>query len=163
MIAFDETFWVAISIILFLVLIHRYAKAPILSILDNYADTISKKLSEATSLEEESRKLLSEEIENHKKYMLEASEHLTHINGEIEALENMLNKDFEEKKSFRKEITAKIIKERKQYFISTLQIKAVEAALNVVKQAIFAKEMDKIRSEILLESLNSLSLKDKLN
>lgn len=155
MVAFDETFWVALSITIFLLLLFRYGKSPILSFLDDHSKSISNKLEEAYSLLDEAEKALAFEKEQHKKYILQAEYNVNNIENEVSTLKKRVDDALRDKFTLKRNLTAKIISDRRKYFINNLQMESVELALEIVTKFMKLPSTQSCRDIILSDALNS--------
>lgn len=70
----DSSFWVLIAFVVFVIIANKYAKKPILAILDKRSDEIRKEIEEAETLKREAQSLLSEYQQKHRDAMSEAEQ-----------------------------------------------------------------------------------------
>jgi F0F1-type ATP synthase membrane subunit b/b' len=155
----DETFWVAVSITLILLVIFKYSKSPFKNSLTNRATNISNQIEKAQSLLAEAEKLLEEQKKLHKKYTSEANHILNSIDEKIVALKHKAEKDFEEKIKHRTSAIKERIINQQNKLLNILRIHAVQVAIKATAIILQRQENHKINDQILSDSLNNLSAK----
>ena len=139
--SFDETAWVAIAFILFIVLVWKKGKKAVLSLLDERSSLIEKELNEAKSLKEEALEELRLALQNQKNVSDEA--------------ENII-KDAK--------ITAnKIQEEANLKSIEMIKRKEEQAKQKILSlEAEYIKKIREVTSRIVIESSKTY-IKEKLD
>ena len=160
----DATFWVAVSFVIFVVLL-IYFKIPskIKNSLNESIFLIRKQIEDAEKLRDEANNILSDsekKLSNSKK---EIQNMITEAN---KASENMIiktNSDFHKLMDNRKKDTERKIsqmKEQAKSDIKNASVKiAIESVANLLKNSIDKSKLDKILKESIEET--KLALKDK--
>ncbi len=138
---FDETSWVAISFILFFVLVWKKAKKAILSLLDERSLLIEKELNEAKSLKEEALEELRLALQNQKNVSDEA--------------ENLIKDAKETAKKIQEEANLKSLE-----MIKRKEEQAKQKILSLEAEAV--KNIKEITSRIVIESSKTY-IKQKLD
>lgn len=152
----DETFWVAVSITLILMLIFKYARSPFKNSLTNRATNISNQIEKAQSLLAEAEKLLEEQKKLHKKYTSEATHILNSIDEKVIALKHKAEKDFDEKIKHRTAAIQERIINQQNKLLNKLRMQALQVAIKATAIILQRQENHKINDQILTESLSNL-------
>ena len=138
---FDETAWVAISFLLFFVMVWKKGKKAILSLLDERSLLIEKELNEAKSLKEEALEELRLALQNQKNVSDEA--------------ENLIKNAKETAKKIQEEANLKSID-----MIKRKEEQAKQKILSLEAEAI--KNIKEITSSIVIEASKTY-IKQKLD
>ena len=138
---FDETAWVAIAFILFILLVWKKGKKAILSLLDERSLLIEKELNEAKSLKEEALEELRLALQNQKNVSDEA--------------ENLIKNAKETAKKIQEEANLKSLE-----IIKRKEEQAKQKILSLEAEAI--KNINEITSSIVIES-SKIYIKQNLN
>ena len=155
----DETFWVAVSIILILMLIFKYSKSTFKISLANRAINISNQIEKAQSLLAEAEKLLEEQKKLHIQYTLESAHILNSIDEKVIALKHKAEKDFDEKIKHRTAAIKERIINQQNILLNKLRIQAVQIAIKTTAIILQRQENHKVNDQILTDSLNELIVK----
>ncbi len=159
MLLIDETFWVAASIILILMVIFKYGKAPLTKLLNNRSASISNKIAEAMSLLGEAEKLLKEQKKLHKKYIAEMNEANKYVSVEIALLKQQAELDFVTKLNNKTAaIESKIIHQQNS-LLSKLRLESVELAIKTITAILQKQETHLMNDKILNDSINAIMTK----
>lgn len=156
---YDPKFWLAISFIIFILVIVKYALPIILKKIDNQSDVIAKNIKEAEALKIEAEKLLKKS----KEYFDESVKYGDQI---ILDSKNESDKIIEDNRSFiEREISKKIslakerIKINEDSIIREVKTKIIESAIISVAQNINKNIDSKSVSKISKDSIGQVSSK----
>ena len=138
---FDETAWVAISFILFFVLVWKKGKNAIISLLDERSELIAKELNEAKSLKEEALEELRLALQNQKNVSDEA--------------ENIIKDAKETSKKIQEEANLKSLE-----IIKRKEEQAKQKILSLEAEAV--KNIKEITSRIVIDASKTY-IQDKLD
>lgn len=152
----DETFWVAVSITLILMLIFKYSKSTFKNNLTNRATNISNQIEKAQSLLVEAENLLEEQKKLHKKYTSEVTHILNSIDEKVIALKHKAEKDFDEKIKHRTAAIQERIINQQNKLLNKLRMQALQVAIKTTAIILQRQENHKINDQILTESLSNL-------
>ena len=148
---FDETAWVAISFILFFLLVWKKGKGAILSLLDQRSSLIEKELNEAKLLKEEALEELRLALQNQKNVSDEA--------------ENLIKDAKETAKKIQEEANLKSIEiikrkeEQARQKISSLEAEAIKNIKEITSSIVI--EASKIYVKNKLDNKENLNLISK--
>ena len=160
----DATFWVSISIFLFIGLL-VYFKIPgkIKEILDNNINEIKKQIEEAEMLKEEAKNMLSEHEKKFANSKLEIKSMIDEANNLSEKNIIETNKDFHSLMDNRKKNADDKIKQMKDQAIKDIKNTSVKIAIESVER-LLKNSLDKSKLDRLYQSSleeTKLALKKK--
>ena len=156
---FNETFWVAISIVLICVIIYKYAKIPMVSFLNERSATISNKITEALFLLAEADKMLKDQKELHKKYTKQTKDLITSAKIEVALLQQRAEDEFMYKFNHKTLILENNIHENEAKLLRKLRVKAVQLAVLSCAEIIQSKGTDKMKSKLRDEAIKEIAIK----
>jgi len=120
---FDESFWVSLSIIIFILIVFRYLKNPINHSLSRRAGDINAKIVEAEKLKKEALETLSEFKSLYKNAQEEIEIFAKHLDEEIEFLHKKAEQDLKEKLKVRANIINSRIKNLEEKTLAEMRFK----------------------------------------
>jgi F0F1-type ATP synthase membrane subunit b/b' len=156
---FDETFWVAVSITLTLVLIVKYSKDPLTHMLNNRSALISNKIAEAMSLLGEAEKLFNEQKNLHKKYLKEAEDIHKSIEAGITLLKQQAEEDFAVKLSNKTFAIENRIVNQQHNLLYKLRLEAATLAIKTTTLILQKQENIEMNAKILDDAVHAVMAK----
>tara|TARA_B100001778_G_C18481811_1_gene580722 strand:- start:78 stop:575 length:498 start_codon:yes stop_codon:yes gene_type:complete len=158
---FDATFWVAISFLIF-VLVLIYFKIPqkINDLLTNMILDIKKEISESEKLRSESNLLLQKSQDRLSSASVESNKILENAKTDADRLVIEMNEKFHKSAEIKKINTQKKISQMKEMAIKEIKDASIKLAMDSVKKAI-STSVDKSKLDSLFEK-NLEETKDEL-
>jgi F0F1-type ATP synthase membrane subunit b/b' len=148
---FNESFWVAFSIIILFALIFKAVKSSILNMIGNRIKEVENKFNEIFTIHEESEKLL----QNYQNLFDNAAKEIEAINSsaelEIKRLKEKFEQDLIIKLQARTNIIGNKIKNIEAVFLTNLRMKTVNYAIAAVEK-ILISEQKIVSHQVLVES-----------
>lgn len=148
---FNESFWVAFSILVLFALIFKFVKSSILEMIGNRIQEVENKFQDIFTIHEESEKLL----QNYQNLFDNLTKEMEEINSsadlEIKALKEKSERDLVIKLQARTNIISNKIKNTEAVFLTNLRIKTVNYAIAAVEK-ILLSEQKMISHQVLVES-----------
>ena len=92
----STTFWLAVSTVIFMVLLWRYGRNPILTTLDTRSEKIRQQIADSEALKQEAQDLLARYQQKHRDAIREADEILAAAQKKAEAARIKAEKDLKE-------------------------------------------------------------------
>lgn len=159
--AFDETFWVGTSFVLFVALVYKPVASFITKGLDNRADRIQKELDEALRLKEEAQALLASYQRKQQQAEADAKDIVTHAQEEAKRLLKEAEEELEASLNVRIEMAMKKIANYENSVVSEVRNNAVDVAIEAVKDLVTQRlELDpKAADSLVDDSIDNLSKK----
>ena len=164
--AFDATFWVAVSFIIFLgVLVYFKIPQNVNKLLDKMIVDIKNEIDESEKLRTESKKILDNAQSKLKSVSVETKNILDQAKSESEKLVVDMNDKFHKSAEIKKNLTKNKIAQMKEAAIKEVKDTSIEIAVNSVKKIIttsvhkskldnlFEKNLEEAKSE--LKKINS--------
>jgi F-type H+-transporting ATPase subunit b len=155
----DTNVWVAVSFVLFVILVFRIAKDRILTVLDGRIEEIRKDIDTAESLRIEAQELLAQyqrkqrDAAKEAEYIVaQAREHANQLRSEA-AVE--LNQSMKRRED---QIHARL-KMMEEKAISDIRAHAAELAVRATREIIIAEVNEKTNSQYIAKSIKSVSEK----
>lgn len=159
--AFDATFWVAISFIIFLgILIYFKIPQKIKTILEENINNIRKQIDEADKLKEDAKNILTEHEKKISSSKTEVKAMIDKANHQAEKNVIKTNKEFHNLMDNRKKIAEDKIKQLKNQAIKDIKNTSVKIAIDSVKRVI-STSVDNSKLDALFEK-NLIDSKSKL-
>lgn len=162
---FNESFWVAFSIILFGIFILKYIKAPLEEFLANRADSISSKLKEAALLKYEASKLLEDSLKSYNHAGVAAKEMLDLAVKEVSSMRMASEKELVDKIKIKKNIALSKIQANEAKFLMKMRIRAVELTVSSGLKLLVEGGEEKVNYNLVKNSIdilsNNFNLKEK--
>jgi F-type H+-transporting ATPase subunit b len=156
---FDESFWVAIAIILFAALIFKSVRNYIKETLEKRSSLIENKISEALSLSEEAEKLLQEQNKLYENSTQEAEELLISAEAEVFYLKDSAEKRLEERLSLQTSIVTNRISNNERKLLTRLRLESVQLAIATSMAILNKTKSNKVSENLLKDSINTISNK----
>jgi F-type H+-transporting ATPase subunit b len=129
---FDESFFVAFSIVIFFSLSFKYIKKPLSTMLTRKSLDIHNKILESKKLRDEAEDLLLEYKNLHINAVKEVDRLTKQLDKDIELMKQEAQKDLSQKLAIRKELTQEKITHLESYAIGSIRKKALRIALEAV-------------------------------
>lgn len=154
---FNETFWVAVSFVIFIFLAFKPVRNMLIKMLDERAAKIHKELEEVTKLKDQALKTLSEYQTRQKDIEIEIRDIVSNAEKEIEKLQR--NAEIEINNSFnnRTKRIADRINSQETKIINDFRYQAVDIAVTVVKEVIKDSLQEEVADNLITSSVNDLS------
>ena len=153
---FDESFWVAVSIIFFVALIFKSIKKSLGAFLASRAFLIENQLRQSIALKKEAEDLLEEHIKLHHNAKQEVEGLLKSAKKEVDHMKEVAEKKmldaFEAKKV---EMLSKI-ENNEHDFLNQLRLKAVNIAMSVSVATLYENNFEQLNNSIVHKTLNSI-------
>lgn len=155
----DPRFWLAISFLLFLILIIRYALPLILKMIDDKGKQISQTLQEAEDLRKQAEKLLNDAEKYHEDSIKYSQKLIEDANMESEKIIN------DSKITIANEINKKIaaaeerIKTSEERVVREIKTKIIKSAIGAIESNVDKIVDDKAMDLALKNSINQISSK----
>lgn len=148
---FNESFWVAFSIVVLFALIFKVVKSSILNMIGNRIQEVENKFNEIFTIHEESERLL----QNYQNLFDNVTKEVDEINSsaelEINRLKEKSEQDLIAKLQARTNIIGNKIKNTEEVFLINLRIKTIKYAIVAVEK-ILLSEYKIISHQVLVES-----------
>ena len=155
---FDESFWVACSIILFVGLMFNYIRSYGKKFLEGKISSICTKLDEAENLNIEANKVLEQQRQKHKLAKVEIKEIEKNTEEEIAQLKKDAEKELSYKMEHKSNNAQDRIASNEAKALANLRLETVEIATKI-SIAILAKQKSAASDQKLLnQALSSLKL-----
>ena len=154
---FDENFWVAFSIIFFIILVSKSIKNSLTASFNDRISSIKYKLDHSFSLKKEAEDLLDEHKKLHKNVTKEVEELLKSAEKEVAHMKLM-----SEKKMLEIFVTKKIemlskIENTEQEFLNKLRLKAIKIAISVSVAALYENDFERLNNSLICNAINSVN------
>lgn len=146
---FDEAFFVAVSFVIFVLLVARPLGGLIARGLDNRADGIKKELDEAIQLKEEAQALLASYQRKHKRAVDEAEEIVSHAKQEAKRLIEETKGKLEDELAIRTKLAEQKIAQAEARVIQEIRDNAVEITINAARTLIMENLSSEVADELL--------------
>jgi F0F1-type ATP synthase membrane subunit b/b' len=156
---FNESFWVAVSIALFIVLFLKYTKKGINDFLVNRSSFIAHRLQEVFSLAQQADIFLQEQVNIHQSSLKKAKEIMELAEKEILLLKLNAEKDLEDRLNLKTDAIIKQIASNEEKYLNNLHFKAVQLAIKITVTILQDQKNEKISGKIMDESLDYIQLK----
>ncbi len=156
---FNETFWVAVSIVLICAIIYKYSKGPMLAFLNERSAAISNKITEALSLLDEAEKMLKEQRELHKSYTKQTKDLLVSAEMEIAQIQQRAEKEFTEKLNHKTSVIEAAIHNNETRLLRKLRAEAVQLAVLTCTEILLSESSDKAKSKLRNEAIKEIAAK----
>ena len=152
---FNESFWVAVATILFIVFIFKYIKGLLDSFFINRAKSIHNRLDEVVALKEEAEKLLQEQISLHKNAGQEAQKLLESATQEIVYLQQSTENNIKEKLALKKASVISRIHTNETKLLTKLRMRALQLAISSSIAVLDQKDFAQVSNKLLQDALES--------
>ena len=148
---FDESFVVAISVLVFVLLVGKKLGKLVAGGVDTRNVSIKKELDQAISLKEEAQALLASYQRKQKKALEEAEDIIANAKEEAERIVNGTRKKVEEELAKRSEIAVQKIAQAEANAIQGIRENAVDLTISAARQLIL-ENMNKESAEQLVKN-----------
>ena len=153
---FDESFWVAFSIVFFIALVFRSIKKSLGAFFDSRVFAIEHKLGHSLSLKKEAEDLLEEHRRLHQNATKEVEELLKSAEKEVAHMKQVAEKKMLDVFSAKKvEILSKI-ENTEHEFLNKLRLKAIKIAMSVSVATLYENNFEKLNSSLIHSAINSV-------
>lgn len=157
----DPTFWVAIALILFIILVAKPVSKLATKALDERAEKISNDLDEAERLRNEAQDLLSQYQRKQRDAAGEAEAIIDHAKKEAERMDREGREKIKASLQRREQLAMDRIQLAEQQAIERVRSRAVEVAIAATAQ-VLAESMDGAKADALIDDTIK-SLPDRLH
>ena len=161
----SETFWVAISFFIFVILSFKKGKKILIESLDKRIEEIKKKINEAKELKVEAENNLNEAKKNLKKMIDDKKRMINEANKEAKNLESrLLNEEKIYSERFKKKIAERIVQSRKQT-LNDIKKLALDISIKSIKD-LLNNEKEIKDDQLISKSITNLfykSMKEQKN
>lgn len=147
---FDQTFWVGLSFITFVLLVWKPLSRFLTNALDTRAERIQKELDEAQRLKEEAQSLLSSYQQKQTETLAEAEEIIRHAEEEAKRIITQAEETLEDSLNKRIELSMQKIASYESSVLRDVHNRIIDTTVNTVSQ-ILSENLDKEISESLVE------------
>ncbi len=154
---FNESFWVAISIILFMVIIFKYTKTPLDSFFIKRALSIQNKLNEALALKEEAEKLLQDQYLLYQNSTKEAEDLLALSQEEVTHMQKNAEKDLAAKLNFKKIAALEKIHTSEEKLLNKLRMEAMQLAIASSITLLHKHNFDQMNAKLIDTTIESIT------
>ncbi len=157
--SFDESFWVAFSIVAFAILVFKHIKNPIFIMLDSKSATIKGRIHEAELLKQEAEHTLEEVNRLSKLAIDETKKMLADTEKEVEFLKQSAMKNLQEKIESKRKVFENKIKVAESLALEKLRKEAVNIAVtSAIKLLKENNEFDKVNLKLIDNSIKHLGI-----
>ncbi len=157
--SFDESFWVAFSIVAFAILVFKHIKNPIFMMLDSKSATIKGRIHEAELLKQEAEHTLEEVNRLSKLAIDETKKMLADTEKEVEFLKQSAMKNLQEKIESKRKVFENKIKVAESLALEKLRKEAVNIAVtSAIKLLKENNEFDKVNLKLIDNSIKHLGI-----
>ena len=157
----DPTFWVAVALILFVLLVAKHVSKLATKALDERAEKISNDLDEAERLRNEAQDLLSQYQHKQRDAAVEAEAIIDHAKKEAERMDREGREKIKASLQRREQLAMDRIQLAEQQAIERVRSRAVEVAIAATAQ-VLAESMDGDKASALIDDTIK-SLPDRLH
>lgn len=154
---FNESFWVALSIILFGIFISRYISKPLRELFVSRAEFISNKLKEAALLKQEANELLKESLESFNDASNVAENLLNLAEQEIICMKKAAERDLLDKLNAKKHSILNKIHANEAKFLTGIRMQAVQLSIESSLEALSKDDIEKVNSKLIKNSMKAVS------
>jgi len=148
---FNETFWVAVSITLFLTLVYKPIARVVVKALDERSDRIRRELEEAVRLKEEAQELLASYELKHKEAEDTATAIMSHAKEEAVRLRKEAEQDLETSLNRRIELAMEKIASYEATVLQEVRMQAVDIAMIAVRD-LLSEHVTRESAETLIQT-----------
>lgn len=152
---FDESFWVAVSIVFFVALIFKSIKKSLGVLFANRVSTIENKLSYSLSLRKEAEDLLEEHKKLHQNAKTEVEELLKSAEKEVAHMKLVAEKKMSDVLAAKKTEMLSKIDNTEHEFLNNLRLKAVKMAMSVSVAALYENNFEQLNNSLMHKTVNS--------
>ena len=152
----DQTFWVAIGFVLFIVIAGRQIMAKITSALDNRADEIRAKIEEAKSLREEAQTLLASYQRMQRDAAAEAAEIISNAQEEAQRLQTAADENLTKTLKRREEAALEKIAAAEARALQDVRDRAVDIAISATEKVVSGAMTDNVQQSITRAAIDDL-------
>ena len=154
---FNESFWVAISIILFVTFIFKYIKQPINNVLGNRISSIKNKLDESLSLKKEAETLLKQQQQLIKESAIEIEKAKRTLDEEIKLLKQNAEKTLKDKIAIKQTSILSKIETNEKKLVNQLRMQSVKLAINASLTVLHEHNFSKTNNKLIDDSLDLIT------
>ena len=156
---FNESFWVAVAIVIFVALVFKRVKAAMDEFLDSRSASIKHRIEEVISLCNEAEKLLQEQRDLHEKSAEVIASSLVATEKEVKQIKDNATKELANKLTQKTSSVMNRIHGDEAKLLIKLRLKAVKLAISTSMIILNSHGSDKVNSNLLDESLDAMSTK----
>ncbi len=160
---FDASFWLAISIVIFICLVFKYVKSFILTALLNRIQSIENKFKDIFSISEEAENLLKEYRVLHHSSKEKVKDIIASAELEIKQLKEEAEHEMLMKLSSRTEAILSKIHNNEVKLLSELRLEAVNLAVLIAVEALTSDEGSQQKNQYVKNSIDAISSQIKGN
>ncbi len=157
MIAFDATFWVAVSIVALVVCIFKPVRRMLVLMLDDRSARIQKELDEAVRLKEEAEDLLVSYKRKQKEVMDEAKRILDHAGQEVERLTREAHVTLEAELVRRETLAMQKISSYEHKVVQEIREHAVDSAVRAIHTLASQHMESDVATKLVDDSIKDIS------
>ena len=159
----DASFWLAISIVIFICLVFKYVKSFILTALLNRIQSIESKFKDIFSISEEAENLLKEYRALHHSSKEKVKDIIASAELEIKHLKEEAEREILMKLSSRTEAIINKIHNNEVKLLSELRLEAVNLAVLIAVEVLASDEGNQQKNQYVKNSIDAISSQIKGN
>jgi F-type H+-transporting ATPase subunit b len=149
----DPTFWVAVSFVLFLVLVAKAAWKKATAALDARADEIRRRLEEAQSLREDAQAAKANYQRLQRDALQEAEAILTHAREEAKRMREEAERKLEASLARREQLAVEKIAAAEAKALQDVRHRMVDVAVSATRRLIESNIDDKVRGRLTADAI----------
>ena len=154
---FDESFWVAVSIVFFAVLVFKSIKKSLGVLFANRVSTIEDKLIYSLSLRKEAEDLLEEHEKLHQNAKKEVEELLKSAEKEVAHMKLVSEKKMLDVLAAKKTEMLSKIDNTEHEFLNNLRLKSVKMAMSVSVATLYENNFEQLNNSLIHNTINSIN------
>lgn len=157
--AFDATFWVGLSFILFVAAIYKPVSKFVLNALDGRTRRIQAELDEALRLKEEAQSLLSTYERNQKEMSAQASEIISHAEKEAARITEESKQALEDSLNKRVELSMQKIAAYEANVMQEIRNNAIDIAISTVRSIVAENMHGEVAEKLVSQAVADMDKK----
>lgn len=159
----NESFWLAVSLVVFVCLVFKHAKAFILASLVDRIQSVDSKFKEVFAVSEEADMLLKEYRLLHRSSKKKVKDILKSAELEINQIKKEAEQEVSIKLSSRNKNILNAIYNSEQKVLSELRLDAVQLAVSTSIEMLSSDKSSKQQKQLVINSIDAISSQVKAN